>query len=221
MDFEPIDPPKKIRPDSCATCFKPPAYCLCKALPHPPLKPKLDILILQHPQEPDHLLGTARLAALALRPHAFLKIGLSWPNFKRALGREADPKKWAVLYLGSGAKSARPLSPGLHLVDKKGVPLEETPQLEGLVLLDGTWSQAKTLWWRNAWLMKLRRAVLIPAQPSLYGAIRKEPRKECLSTLETIAEALNQLQALSRSDSDRLTGLFQSLIAKAKAARSR
>ena len=31
--------------------------------------------------------------------------------------------------------------------------------LEGIVLLDGSWGEAKTLWWRNPWLLKLRRVV--------------------------------------------------------------
>ena len=34
--------------------------------------------------------------------------------------------------------------------------------LDGVVLLDGSWSEAKTLWWRNPWLLKLRRLVLDP-----------------------------------------------------------
>jgi DTW domain-containing protein YfiP len=62
------------------------------------------------------------------------------------------------------------------------------------VLLDGTWSQAKTLWWRNAWLLKLRRLVIHTRKRSLYDTIRKEPRKGCLSTLETTGEVLSILE---------------------------
>ena len=56
--------------------------------------------------------------------------------------------------------------------------------LEGIVLLDGTWSQAKTLWWRNPWLLKLQRLVLNPPAPARLGRLRREPRPEALSTLE-------------------------------------
>jgi len=34
--------------------------------------------------------------------------------------------------------------------------------LEGIVALDGTWAQAKTMWWRNAWLLKLKRSGASP-----------------------------------------------------------
>jgi len=37
--------------------------------------------------------------------------------------------------------------------------------IEGVVLLDGTWSQAKALWWRNAWMLKCQRVILGPKAP--------------------------------------------------------
>ena len=45
------------------------------------------------------------------------------------------------------------------------------------MLLDGTWSQAKALWWRNAWMLKCQRVILGPKRPSRYGKLRKEPRQ--------------------------------------------
>ena len=65
-----------------------------------------------------------------------------------------------------------------------------SPKLAGLVVLDGTWSQAKTLWWRNPWLLKLTRIALRPQEPSMYGRLRSEPRAECVSTLEAVADTL-------------------------------
>jgi DTW domain-containing protein YfiP len=61
------------------------------------------------------------------------------------------------------------------------------------VLLDGSWSEAKTLWWRNPWLLKLRRIVLNPRQRSHFGRLRREPRREALSTLEAAALLLRAL----------------------------
>ena len=58
------------------------------------------------------------------------------------------------------------------------------------MVLDGTWSKAKTLWWRNPWLAKLNRLTLTPQQPSIYGSLRAEPRREFVSTLESVAAAL-------------------------------
>ncbi len=162
------------------------------------------VLFFQHPQEPDKELGTAKLAHRVLK-NSVLKTALSVPNLKKAVGsEEAIPANWGVLYLGSGIKDgADPRSgfikPGLYPVKKDGsaYPAAEAQKildgLEGIILLDGTWSQAKTLWWRNSWLLKCRRLVLIPKKKSLYGDLRKEPRRECLSTIETTAEALDAL----------------------------
>jgi DTW domain-containing protein YfiP len=184
---------------NCSRCEKSHDLCVCESIR--PLKTRLHVLILQHPQEPDKDLGSARLAHLAL-PNSTLKIGLSWPNLKAALGKEAVPSRWAVLYLGSGAKLNGPpptKMPVLQFVDKKGMMLDQpisAKDLDGIVVLDGTWSQAKALWWRNAWLLKLRRVVLNSPNKSLYKELRKEPRRECLSTIESIAETL---QALNES----------------------
>jgi DTW domain-containing protein YfiP len=63
-----------------------------------------------------------------------------------------------------------------------------------VVLLDGTWSQAKALWWRNPWMLKCQRVILNPAHPSRYGRLRKEPRKDGLSTIEAAATLLAGLE---------------------------
>ena len=139
------------------------------------------MLILQHPQEQDALLGSAQIV-LASLPRAQLVVGLSWRNLGHALGEEdVDPHKWAVLFPDSEAQS--------DVTTRRGAPLE--PQdLEGILVLDGTWSKAKTLWWRNPWLNKLNRMNLRPTQPSIYGRLRAEPRREYVSTLESVAAAL-------------------------------
>lgn len=136
-------------------------------------------------------LGSASLACDLLE-NCTLKVGLSWPNLQKALGYGSKPNEWAVLYLGSGIKSGERAE--FQFVSRKGNPIDapEAP-IRGLVVLDGTWSQAKTLWWRNAWLLKLKRIVLYPKTPSLYGKKRKEPKPECVSSLEALALALGHL----------------------------
>jgi DTW domain-containing protein YfiP len=208
--------PASERPAPCPNCLKITDLCVCSQIQ--PTPTRLHVLILQHPQEPDKNLGSARLAHLAL-PNSTLKIGLSWPNLAKALGRSADPQRWAVLYLGSGVtageKRAR-LAPGLTFVSKKSQVLDSQPhgsELEGIIVLDGTWSQAKTLWWRNAWLLKLKRAILTPREKSLYQELRKEPRRECLSTIESVAEALEGLGE-PESTSKSLRAIFAALLEK-------
>jgi DTW domain-containing protein YfiP len=63
-----------------------------------------------------------------------------------------------------------------------------------VVLLDGTWSQAKALWWRNPWMLKCQRVLLNPSRPSRYGKLRREPRSDGLSTLESAAMLISRLE---------------------------
>jgi DTW domain-containing protein YfiP len=207
-------------PESCPRCHKPLRLCVCAMIT--PLPTRTRVLILQHPQEPDKDLGSARLAHLAL-PNSTLRIGLSWPNLKGALGTpEADitASDWVVLYLGSA--QATPDGGPLQIVDKKGQPHPDArvvrSTLKGLVILDGTWSQAKALWWRNAWLLKLRRAILAPPRPSMYGRLRREPRRECLSTIESLGVALTALGE-PPSVEEGLRGVFAALLERVRTAK--
>src|SRR3954463_15478314 len=188
-----------LAPDAipdCASCGKPQPLCICDSITA--IDTRIAVLILQHPQEQDRALGTARLTALQLK-NAVLKIGLSWPSLSKALGRPVDdPQRWAVLYLGS-AKAAD-LDPKSQIVaiNRKG-EVEDNQRailkhIEGIVLLDGTWSQAKALWWRNAWMLKCQRVILGPARPPLYGQLRREPRRDGLSTIEAAAMLLGSLE---------------------------
>lgn len=188
--------------------------CICE--PIEPIDNKVELLILQHPQEQDRALGTARLTALQLKK-ATHKIGLSWPSLSKALGRSVDPQRWAILYLGSVKLADLETDRDLVAVDRKG-GLEDGQRgilkdIEGVVLLDGTWSQAKALWWRNAWMLKSRRIILGPKRPSLYGKLRKEPRADGLSTIEAAGMTLARLEG--RPDIETaLNATFSALLAR-------
>ena len=154
---------------------------------------RLFVLVLQHPQERRQALSTAAGIAGTLA-RAKVAVGLSWPNLARALGRAADPRHWGVLYLGS----ARPQGDReIVALDRQGETADGEALLrglEGIVLIDGTWSQAKNLWWRNPWLLKLHRLVLNPPRPARYGQIRREPRRDALSTIEAAALVLRRAE---------------------------
>ena len=182
-------------PEACPHCLKPPELCVCEGVT--PIRNKVTLLILQHPQEQDRMLGTARLTTLHLANSDF-RIGLSWPSLSKALGHETNPGQWAILHLGAARSADLPKDRELVVVDKKGMPLPDQDQalkgIRGVVIFDGTWSQAKTLWWRNAWVLKARRLVLNPKQNSLYGKLRREPRREGLSTIEAAGMVLSRLE---------------------------
>jgi len=185
--------------EECPHCGKPKPLCICDGLIR--IENRIEVLILQHPQEQDRALGTARLAVMQLS-RATLKIGLSWPSLSKALGRTvADPSRWAVLYLGSAKVSAPDKAGEVVAINRKGEMESDQAailrSIEGIVLLDGSWSQAKALWWRNAWMLKCQRIILGPSRPSRYGKLRREPRRDGLSTIEATAMVLSRLERRS------------------------
>jgi len=212
--------PTPERVAECPQCLKAMPLCICDSVT--PIESRVALLILQHPQEQDRELGTARLA-VAHFANATLRVGLSWPSLAKALGRPvADPARWAVLYLGS-ARAADLLAQDLHAkadiiaLTRKGEVAESQRAIlggiEGVVLLDGTWSQAKALWWRNPWMLKCQRVILNPARPSRYGRLRREPRRDGLSTIEAAAMILASLQR--RADiAETLNASFERMLAR-------
>ena len=217
----------KLKPDAiveeipeCPHCGKPMPLCICDSIT--PIENRIALLILQHPQEQDRALGTARLTALHFK-NAVLKIGLSWPSLSKALGRSVDPQRWAILYLGSVKLADLETDRDLVAVDRKG-GLEEGQRgilkdIEGIVLLDGTWSQAKALWWRNAWMLKCQRVILGPAHPSRYGRLRKEPRADGLSTIEAAGMTLGRLEGRAEIETA-LSATFARLLARYREVQS-
>jgi DTW domain-containing protein YfiP len=199
----------------CPHCGKPLPLCICDSVT--PIENRIQLLILLHPQEQDRALGTARLTARHFK-NAVVKIGLSWPSLSKALGRPVhDPSRWAVLYLGSSKVADLDTERDIVAINRKG-ELEVDQRgiladIEGIVLLDGTWSQAKALWWRNAWMLKCQRVILDPKHPSRYGKLRKEPRSDGLSTIEAAAMLLSGLE--KRPDiAETLNGSFDRMLAR-------
>src|SRR5215212_5409721 len=105
-------------PSDCPRCLKPLPLCICESIK--PIDSRIAVLILQHPQEQDRALGTARLTALQLK-NSVLKIGLSWPSLSKALGRPVDdPRRWAVLYLGSAKAADLDTDRDIMAINRKG-----------------------------------------------------------------------------------------------------
>jgi len=205
----------------CPRCQKPMPLCVCDSIT--PIENRISLLILQHPQEQDRVLGTARLTVLHFK-NAVLRIGLSWSSLSKALGRPvADPSRWAVLYLGSAKVSDLDTDSDIVAINRKG-EIEDNQRailkdIEGVVLLDGSWSQAKALWWRNAWMLKCQRIILGPKRPSRYGQLRREPRRDGLSTIEAAAMLLSSLE--KRPDiAEMLHVSFERMLAKYRKAQS-
>jgi DTW domain-containing protein YfiP len=62
-------------------------------------------------------------------------------------------------------------------------------------------------------MLKCQRVILGPSRPSLYGKLRKEPRRDGLSTIEATAMLLARLER--RDDIEAaLLGTFERMLAK-------
>ena len=144
-------------------------------------------------------------------------------EFAKALGRPANPAEWAILHLGSAKSSDLPKDRELVVLDKKGVAIPDQDRalvgVKGIVIFDGTWSQAKTLWWRNAWVLKAKRLVLNPRRSSLYAELRREPRREGLSTIEAAALTLSRIEQRPEIETV-LRASFVRMLARYRSAQS-
>lgn len=129
------------------------------------------------------------MAHLALL-NSELHVGLDFTGHPRIEALVSEPQhRAAVLFPGEGAVEPHAL-PG-------GPP-------KTLIVLDGTWTQARKVLLRNPTLLKLPRVGLTPSRPGNYR-IRREPAAHCLSTIEAVAEILGDLE----SDRERFQKMLQ------------
>ncbi len=159
----------------CYRCARPLTLCVCQRIT--PLPNRTRIHVVQHAHERRHAKGTARL----------LQAGLSQVDVHVLF---PDPATGAVaaLDLPDGTGLLYPSPDAIDLDD-----LGDHPAPTGLVVLDGTWSQAHRLYRDNAWIRARPHYKLSPTQPSRYR-IREEPRFECLSCIEAVVLALRRLE---------------------------
>jgi len=114
-------------------------------------------------------IGTARMAHLAL------------PNSEFHVGMEFSVRpapRTAVLFPGEDALPPETL--------REGEPWT-------LVVVDGTWPQARKIVQRDPVLSSLPRIGFRPERPGNYR-IRREPSAECLATVEAIAQVLAHVE---------------------------
>jgi DTW domain-containing protein YfiP len=181
---------------ACYACFKPQVACICATIE--PVANRTGIVILQHPRERFHPIGTTRIARLALR-RVRVESCAPWTDGDPVRARL--PGDAALLYPTTGA------------LDLTALPSAVRPR--HLVLLDATWFHAKKMYDAHAWLRSLPRVSLTPSRPSAYR-IRRQPRPHCIGTLEAIVDALRILEP----DTQGLDGLlrsFDAMIARQEA----
>jgi DTW domain-containing protein len=160
----------------CVRCRRPVSVCYCGQLSELPTQTR--VVILQHPRERHKAIGTARMASLCL-PGSELLVGVRWDSHPGLLAALADPlRPPALLFPGPGATNI--------LTERPAGPIT-------LVVVDGTWSQAKTLVRDSSILQALPRFAFVAPEPSEYR-IRKEPSIELVSTIEALMHVLGALE---------------------------
>lgn len=87
------------------------------------------------------------------------------------------------------------LYPGKNAVDIASVPQKPIGYHDNaaLIVIDGTWAQAKGIFTQNPQLHEVRQIQLNAESMSEY-VVRTQPTKGCLSTLESVAHALAWLE---------------------------
>lgn len=160
----------------CNTCIRPKRVCLCKYITVE--NNSCSIGILQHPNEVGKTFNTAKVAQLSLE-NSFLYEGVNFDEhnaFQKTLNSFSDSKV-GILYPSSKAKD---LSLAPH-------------DLECLIVLDGTWPEAKQILKRNSTLQSLPHYAFTPKQISNY-ILRKEPKVNYVCSLEAIVESLRIIE---------------------------
>jgi DTW domain-containing protein YfiP len=152
------------------------------------------VLILQHRRERFHPFNTARIVHQALgRSRLMVAHNAELASQFQRLTLSA---KVGLLYPDVDA-------PVLTDLTRQQMP-------DQLVVIDGTWHQAKTLVRDIPRLRTLPKYRLAPSAPGQYQ-IRREPDKHALSTLEATVSALQSIEPETRG-LDKLTGVFQRMI---------
>lgn len=154
---------------ACERCRRPASACWCADLQ--PVETRTRVVFLQHPREARVAIGTARIAHLGLT-RSELHRGLDFTRNSRVTDLLAQPGT-ALLFPGEGAVSPE--------------ALPRPP--ETLVVIDGTWPQARRVLALNPALRGLPRIGFVPRHPGNYR-IRREPAAHCVATVEAVVEVL-------------------------------
>src|SRR5262245_19344173 len=173
----------------CYGCFRPKEACFCASIPT--IDNQTEVLILQHRRERFHPFNTARIVQKALLNSRLLV------DHTNNLARQLRLNPRAGL-----------LFPGPTALLIPDVTFEQRP--EQLVVLDGTWHQAKTLIREIPALQSLPRYQLAPAVPSRYR-IRRQPSTSSLSTVEAAVTALRILEP-NTNGLDQLLRSFDTMV---------
>ena len=168
----------------CHSCRKPQVTCYCADLR--PVSSRPRVVILMHPLEARHAVGTGRMAHRCLS------------NSKLWIGERFGPESELAALLRDPGVSPMLLFPGSDSLALDGLPDGDRSRVLNparepvLIVLDATWSLAKKMLRQSSALEGVPRVSFSPAGKSGF-LVRRQPRPECLSSLEAIHRVLSLL----------------------------
>ena len=166
----PVEEPPRAR---CLRCRRPQAVCWCDALA--PVANATHVVFLQHPREARVPVSTCRMAHLSLTNS---QMHVTWSaDDLPGLAEQLQGPDTYILFPSADATEVGTLT--------------RTPRT--LVVVDGTWSNARKIVQRSPLLRGLPGLICRPVFTSRYR-IRREPADHCLSTIEATAHALEHIE---------------------------
>lgn len=176
------------RRPTCSRCKRPQKVCLCPFLPVHPLEVSTCLYIVQHPAEESRVLRTVPVLAACLAPgKCKVLVGRRFnENRNPDLAAVCRDSRTLILYPGPEAQNLEDLVQNTEAQDGSA-------EAHNVIIIDGTWSQAKDMFLRNTLLHLPKQVQLSRALSSQY-VIRTQPTNICLSTLECAAVTLSILE---------------------------
>ncbi|XP_066567403.1 tRNA-uridine aminocarboxypropyltransferase 2 [Amia ocellicauda] len=171
------------RRPTCLRCSRPQKVCLCPFLPVQPLDVSTCLYIVQHPAEESRVLRTVPLLAACLPPG----------KCKVLVGRRFNEDRYPELASVCQNPATLILYPGADAENLEELDLDSSSAAYNIIIIDGTWSQAKDMFYRNP-LFRLPKQVQLKTTLSSQYVIRTQPTNACLSTLECAAITLSVME---------------------------
>lgn len=167
--------------EKCIRCYKPLKVCLCSAVQK--IDSPYNILVLQHPKEVEVYKNTVSLLGLCLKDIKVF-VGEQWGGLSAFGLSELD--SCFLIFPGEDAR--------LMNLEKIRLNLDENigEAKITLILIDGTWRQAKRIYRENKWLKSLPKFSFEVGKYCSNYKIRKEPEVGFLSTLEALVYSVRE-----------------------------
>lgn len=165
----------------CTKCFQRDQKCYCELVQ--PFDPGIKFVILIHPIEVKRKIASGRMTHLSLKKSELIK-GENYTYNTRVNEILDDPlNQCMILYPGRNSFNITNRTDECRLSpDKKTV----------LFVIDGTWATARKTMRLSQNLRSLPQICFTPPRPSQFR-VRKQPRPECLSTIEAVHHSIELL----------------------------